>query len=447
MTRLQSTTVGLVAQGTIYDEVTREILDHQGICYEPVGTTGDSDRKFPAVVVPTDSESSVLLAQDRCQLRENVLVLDHMVSLPKILTTLSGHDGAPADKFEPFLNAEEAKIVRSLRNAMARLGLPLTVKWFWPGGANACCVLTHDIDWLAYSPFHKAVLGGSPGPARLVKLLIGGISGKNYGYNVPFTVQLEKKRKLKSTFFFRTEYPGAAESAQDSVSLLRKEGFEVALHASRSAYAEGASLQAELDEFRAKFGADTAGVRHHILKFEVPSTWLLETEAKMQYDSTFAFNRFFGFRSEFCLPYHPFDQTRLPILELPLSFMDWTAFHRGRRGMNFRGALQEVKRSVDKNHGVLVVNFHNTYLNRETFPDVVDAYEWLMDETIRDGYWITTARDCADWWAFRSANRPEVRMEDGGVLTESSGRLTIAEVTAEGFDIFRNEDVGVKRIT
>lgn len=445
MTRLQSTTIGLVAQGTIYDEVAREMLDHQGICYESIDASESSDKKFPAVVVAIGSESSVILAQNRCHLRENVLVLDHMVDLPKILKTLSGHDEASADRFEPFLNAEETKIVQSVRNAMSRLGLPLTVKWFWPGGANACCVLTHDIDWLAYSPFHKALLGGSLGPVRLMRLLIGGVRGRNFGCNVPFTVQLEKKRNLKSTFFFRTEYPGGMESAQESVGLLRREGFEIALHASRSAYAERASLQAELDEFRREFGTDTAGVRHHILKFKPPTTWLLEAEAKMRYDSTFAFNRFFGFRSELCFPYRPFDQTRLPILELPLSFMDWTAFHRGQRGMKFRGVLEEVKRSVDKNHGVLVVNFHNTYLNRETFPDVVDAYEWLLDETIRDGYWITTARDCADWWTFRSASRPKAQMEDNSVPTESGGRLAIAEVTAEGYDVSRNEDAKVER--
>jgi hypothetical protein len=437
--------IGLIAQNTIYDEVAMEMLDHQGICYESMGASGGSDKKFPAVVVPTDFESSVTLAQSRCLLRENVIVLEHLVDLPRILMSLSGHDEASADRFEPFLNAEEAKIVRSLQSAMSRLGLPLTVKWFWPGGANACCVLTHDVDWLAYSPFHRAILGGSLGPASLMRLLIGGIRGRNYGCNVPFAVQLEKRRNLKSTFLFKTDYPDGTDSAQKSVSFLRREGFEIALHASRSAHAEGASLKGELDEFRRKFGADTAGVRHHILKFEAPTTWLLETEARMQYDSTFAFNEFFGFRGELCFPYRPFDQTRLPILELPLSFMDWTALHRGQRGMKFRGALEEVKRIVDKYHGVLVVNFHNTYLNRETFPDVVDAYEWLLDETVRNDYWVTTARDCAAWWTFRSVSGPEVRMEDDNVPTESVGRLMMAEVTAEGYKVSHNEDARVER--
>ena len=66
------------------------------------------------------------------------------------------------------------------------------------------------------------------------------------------------------------------------------------------------------------------GLRYHVLKFQVPLSWEIETATGFEYDATFYYNRFFGFRSGTCFPYRPFSQTsRLPILELPTGYMDW----------------------------------------------------------------------------------------------------------------------------
>ena len=112
--------------------------------------------------------------------------------------------------------------------------------------------------------------------------------------------------------------------------------------------------------------------------------------------------------------------------------------------MNFRKVLKEAKRSADKSHGVLVVNFRNIYLNRGSFQDVVDVCEWLVAEIIKDS-WATTACDFADWRALGSASSLEARMEEDSTLIESVGRLAIQGVTAEGYDISSDENARVER--
>jgi hypothetical protein len=145
----------------------------------------------------------------------------------------------------------------------------------------------------------------------------------------------------------------------------------------------------------------------------VPSTWELESSAGLDYDATFSYNRFFGFRGETCFPYHPFGERRLPLLELPTSFMDWTALNRGLRGGSVEKILDVIMEGVELYHGLLVVNFHNTYLNRETFPDVLGLYEGLIERVSSRGYWTTTAESCSSWWKRREAATPQVSPEGG----------------------------------
>jgi peptidoglycan/xylan/chitin deacetylase (PgdA/CDA1 family) len=431
-------TIGVVSQGTIYDEVLLELLDHQGIIYEIVGERQAT--LYPVVLISKDSDSARSLARTACDSDEGVLFAEKLVDMEQIFRYLAGSVEEKTDRLAPKVNEEELRLTEAIRSALSAANLPLVTKWFWPGMAKACCVLTHDVDWLSYGPFHKAVLKGGFGPGRLLSLagiaVKGGVGGKNFGWNVPETVDLESRHGVKSTFLLRTTYDDAQHLIKPTLEALRSKGFEIALHASNSSQSEEGLLREELRLFKEMVGSEPAGLRHHILKFSAPKTWEIESALRLEYDGTFAHNRYFGFRGGICFPYRPFGSTRFPITELPMGFMDFTAMHKGLRGPRFSEKLAEVKETIEKFHGVLVVNFHNTYLNRETFPDIFGAYKTLLDDVTTEGYWVATAQECARWWQFRASARATVTMDaSGNVVGQSEVPLALTRQGQESIQI------------
>lgn len=404
----QSLSIGVVARGSPRDELMLETLDHQGVCYEHI--LPGSDRKYPAVLIPDDDSSAFELASQSCENDENVIIAKKAMNLDFVLESLGGLRDEKADRYDVAVNLEEEKLMRVIGGTMASLGLPLVTKCFWPNRGTACCVLTHDVDLLTYSPFHLVVLKGSRKASSFLSLVIGGLRGTDYGWNIPEILALEEGKGVKSTFFLRTWYPNHSERVSESVELIKSGGFEVGLHASEASHLYRESLRKELERFSEIVGNRPTGVRHHILKMSVPKTWAIEDEEGLLYDATRAWNKYFGYRAGICFPYRPFSESRLRLLELPTSFMDWTALNRGTRGSGIVSTLERITRVADEYHGAMVANFHNTYLNGETFGDVVDAYKWLIDWASSSRRWVATAEECATWWNYRAAQRPIIRL-------------------------------------
>ncbi len=417
MRQATSLKVGLVTQESILDHVLMEMLDHQGIVYETVES--DKGRRYPVVLLSSHTKKATDVAKEVQMSEDSVIVVGDVVRLDEALRCLSGRlgDDDEADRLDPWVNLEEARLASAIKERLSSMGLPFVIKWFWPRLAKACCVLTHDIDWLTYSPFHKAVLDGQKNILRLSGLAARSlVRGQDYGWNIPEMVAMEKKHGVKSTYLFQTAYDDKKKHLKPSIDLLRSNGFELGLHAAHSSHKTIAALKSELDGCREMTGGYPAGVRYHILKFKVPDTWKIMAEAGLQYDATFSHNRYFGFRGEVCFPYRPFDDGRLPIVELPTSFMDWTALSRPLRGEKAAQMLARAKQTVEKYHGVLAVNFHNPYINRQTFPDMFDLYEWLLGTVTSEDYWVATASECVAWWNFRAAAVVEPRVDEAGIV-------------------------------
>src|SRR5207237_9756382 len=130
------------------------------------------------------------------------------------------------------------------------------VKQFWPNQAIACCVLTHDVDWFTYSPFHKAIFQVKSDLPRRSKLLINSVFGgaRDYGWNIPNIIKLEKDYGAKSTFLFQTDYGGENSFVEPSIKLLKSEGCEIGLHASHSSHKSEEALRTELKAFNTRTG-------------------------------------------------------------------------------------------------------------------------------------------------------------------------------------------------
>ena len=369
----------------------------------------------------------------------NIILANEKIDLDLVLSNLSGREQKQGDHLDLAVNQQEARLVTTIEEAMFNVGVPFVFKSFWPNEAEMCCVITHDVDWFTYSPFHKVVLGGPLGLRGFIGLLYAYISGKDLGWNVPTILSINRPYGTKSTFFFRTGYDSLDTYLEKSVELLKSEDYDVGLHAAHFAHSNIDALRSEIELLSRRTRIRPNGIRHHIYKFNIPETWALESSLGLQYDATFSYNRFFGFRSELCYPYHPFGESRLPILELPTSFMDWTALHRGRRGADTHSMVQSIIKRVKEYHGVFVSNFHNTYLNPHTFPDIVNAYTGLLDEATKQKYWVATAQQCIDWWGRRSSEKPRpvqtsakavsVHSSFPLVINAEAGRKVVVEVT------------------
>ena len=405
----------LMTKGSVLDQVLMEMLDHQGVVYEVA--SADRAEKYPIVLAASrTAEAGMTKALGTSN--ESLLVVDEVVRLDEVLRCFSGRIEKKGDQMEATVNQEESTLTGAIMERLSSMDLPLVTKWFWPNQADACCVLTHDIDWLTYSPFHRAVLDGQKDLIRLSSLAAKSfIRRKDYGWNIPEMVAMERKHGVKATYLFQTSYEDKKSHLKPSVDLLTAAGFELGLHASHSSHKAIDALKSEVECCRKVTGSIPDGVRYHILKFKVPDTWKIAAEAGLKYDATFSYNQCFGFRSEVCFPYRPFDNGRLPITELPTGFMDWTALSRGMRGERAERILTQVRQIVEKYHGVLTVNFHNTYINNQTFPDIFELYESLLRTVTSGSYWVATASECVAWWKLRAAAVVEPTVDDEGKVS------------------------------
>jgi peptidoglycan/xylan/chitin deacetylase (PgdA/CDA1 family) len=413
-------TIGVVPQGSIYDEILYEMLDHQGVAYRIIGP-GSEPRKYPLVLLSKNSEEPYSSALRSCDAESSVIVAEKAVAFDAVLPLLSGTVTDRRDNFDLVVNKEEEKLLSAVRERLFGLNLPFVRKWYWPGKAKACCVFTHDIDWFDYSPFHKQVARESSNPIRLLRLAFDSVvRRRDYGWNIPETTALEQEYGFKATVFFQMYYPGK-DLLEQSAEILKEHSFEVGLHGAQTSQKDPESLREEMEIFRKRIGMEPKGLRYHILKFEVPRSWEIETAAGFEYDATFYYNRFFGFRAGTCFPYHPFSQTsRLPILELPTGYMDWTSLHQEQGAQQQLETLERTRKAVEGYNGILVANFHNTYLNPATFPSVYGTFRALLETAKTEGYWVATALESARWWQHRASTQINPRLESGEVVCSPS---------------------------
>jgi hypothetical protein len=432
-------TVSLVHQGTLYDDLLAELLEQQGVPFKAV-LKGDPEYQGPVALISKSTPEACIRATQSCGgKKENVLIGEEIVDAETIRHMLGGLQDNKKDNFDLPVNEEGRKLVAAVGKRMSEIGLPLVLKSAWPEDAKACCVLTHDIDFMSFSPFHKVVLRGFDHPSRLMRLLYNGAMRRtNYGWNIAETIELEKRYGFRSTFLFMNRYEARdAAYFERSLNLVKEGGSEIALHASESSHKTVEAMDAEMETFRERTGFYPRGVRHHILKFQSPETWVIESRFGLEYDATFGYNRFYGFRAGSCLPFHPFTATaRIPILELPTGFMDWTALHRSDDRSKFGEFLDLARARVEEYNGALVVNFHNTYLNRETFPFVIEEYESLLRYVREKQYWVATAAECAAWWGRRSQEQIEPRLRDDGTILVNTRDVSVHTLDAKDMSRF-----------
>ena len=135
------------------------------------------------------------------------------------------------------------------------------------------------------------------------------------------------------------------------------------------------------------------------MKFKVPDTWELLSEAGFKYDTTFGYADCVGFRNGMCHPFKPFNlntNKEIDILEISLTIMDCTLFDYMKQDM--KGAWEVTKLLIDiveRYNGVITILWHNTYMIGEN----LKIYEKILEYCYEKGAWMTSGEEIEKWWS------------------------------------------------
>ena len=401
--------VGAVPQEATVDGLVKQVLGILGIEYGPPG---------PGVQCLVDTRARVRRSGAWIPGESAAVVFfDDFFDPAQVLRALQGKPGATSEAhFEPDLSVKAQSFFRAIRDGFWAKGLPMVAKAFWPRDAPGCLVLTHDVDWFDYSPAHRAVSRGKSVP-KYVGLLVRHATGRRYGPNIDSIIQLEASLGVRSTFLFRNEYPTSQAKLPGAIRACLDSGCEVALHAARKSHKDPAAMVKEKAEIESSVGGPVYGLREHALKFEHDKTWRCIEKAGFSYDMTFGLNEKTGFVGGLCHPYHPIapDGTSHSFLEIPTSLMDWTLIRQGMSYGGIQSLIHRLKDTAASLSGCVCVNFHNTYVDKDLFPDIERAYRLLITDCLKSGFWAATAQECAEWWARRERSRLRARVGGGGL--------------------------------
>lgn len=239
--------------------------------------------------------------------------------------------------------------------------------WFWPEGANACAMMTHDVE-------------GQPGVDFCDQLM-----------------DIDDAYGIKSAFQLIPE--GREEVWRRTAARLRARGFEVNLHdlkhdgrlfADKTAFARHAK---RINDYSRQFGSE--GFRSGAMYRE--QSWFGAFE--FSYDMSVPNAAHLEPQRGGCctvMPYFVGD-----ILELPLTMtQDYSLFHILN---DYSTTLwKEQARVISEHHGLVSVIAHPDYLLGDRERQVyVELLQHLHDLRERNGLWIALPGEINRWWRNR----------------------------------------------
>jgi hypothetical protein len=296
---------------------------------------------------------------------------------------LSGWEKIPFPRW-PVDTTVETLMEAAMTLAVKAVGQPIPFIWFWPDGAPACAMMTHDVE-------------GQQGLAFCDELM-----------------EIDDAHDIKSAFQLIPQ--GHEETWRQTAARLRQRGFEVNLHDLN----HDGQLFDDKDEFlhRAKQinhyarEFDCAGFRSGVMyrrqawydAFEfsydmsVPNTAHLEPQ-----------------RGGCCtvMPYFIGD-----ILELPLTTVqDYTLFHI-LNDYSITLWKQQIE-LVTRRHGLVSIIAHPDYVvGRRERNVYVDLLRYLIGQQ-REGLWIALPGEINTWW--RNRHEMSLVAHAGGWRIEGPG--------------------------
>lgn len=281
----------------------------------------------------------------------------------------------------------------------------------YPEGKKFAVCLTHDIDVIYPYPSKLGVAVGAAKSLKhgqiknALKIPFYNISKKwNPWWNFKDIMALEEKYDAKSSFYFLTLNKGdldfnfVIDDLEHEIGNIVDNGWEVGLHGGHNAYNNLDEIEDKKKRMEKVLGKKVVDYRNHFLKFKVPDTWELLSEAGFKYDTTFGYADCVGFRNGMCHPFRPFNLDtgkEVDILEVPLNIMDCTLFDYMK--LDFDKAWDITKMLIDtveKYKGVITILWHNTYMAG----DNLMFYEKMLKYCYEKEAWMTSGKEIYEWW-------------------------------------------------
>ncbi len=243
---------------------------------------------------------------------------------------------------------------------------------------NFVTFISHDIDTC-----ESAWLQGSKSEIKNnnfitpIKLLYNKLLFTDKWFNFNEIIELEKKLKINSTFFFlckkgkknnipNADYTISKKKFKKVFSYIINQGSEIGIHGSIGTYIDSEKLELELKTLK----NNIKGNRFHFLYFDIVKSPIVLQKCNIKYDSSLGFAEHYGFRNSYCFPFFLYNfenDSSTNILEIPLILMDGTLQNKRYMNINQENIIPKIHlliKEIKKFNGVFSILWHNTHFSK-----------------------------------------------------------------------------------
>lgn len=244
--------------------------------------------------------------------------------------------------------------------------------------------LTHDIDyiykWDSPTKFFKSLVGDIIIRKSIKEFLHTIILYLKVKVNIQkdpydtfdYLMDMSEKAGVKSYFFFMakglTPYDNRYKSnslvLQNLIQKIKDREHFIGIHPSYNSFNSMQQFKMEKNELEENFHTEIKFGRQHYLRFEIPDTWQIWEDNKMEWDSTLSYSDHEGFRCGVCYEYSVFNiktQKNLMLKERPLIVMDMSLL--GYQKLDDEMIIQRLDtymNIIKKYRGDFVLLWHNS---------------------------------------------------------------------------------------
>jgi len=264
--------------------------------------------------------------------------------------------------------------------------------------------ITHDVDipvrWRGLF-FSIIIMGGDIIKRKSIKLAIKNL--KNYFiskidyrkdpfYNFDFFMDLSEKIGVKSHFFFMS---GGGDFKEENfykintpfirklISHIESRGHLLGFHPSYYTYNNMEIWRNEYEELLKNSNSEIKSGRQHFLRFEVPTTWQIWEDNKMDWDSSVYYLEKPGFRCGTCYEYSVFNilsRKKLKLKERPLIAMESSFFHDDISPSEIEKRMDKLVKTTQKYQGNFVFLWHNSSFNTHKWQPIQYIYKEIVNK-------------------------------------------------------------------
>jgi hypothetical protein len=405
-----------------------EILNHQGVIFD---ICNKDDLENYQVIISTQ--------KPQYYMENSFIILDKKI-IDDFSSALSGDINLNEDEMiKSSLIHHELYILENIVKKYEGLRLPFVRKWYWPDFKKICIIIVHDIDVIDVFP-------GIKNKKELVKYILCRLMLKNYGDNIEKIITIENEKNIKSTFFFLSNYRRKIqkymELRKNHKKLIKKvllSNKEISLHGSGDAAIDESMMIKEKSELEGITGQKIIGYRQHLLNyvFKIPDSLRYLTNSGFSYDLSMSDNDKFGFMKGICYPYHPFlDGKKVNLIEIAVAYEDWISLSRDLKYENQIDIIDMLLETANKYNGCLSFCIHNNYVNEWRYNQLYNTFIHILNN-VNEDFWVTSAGECAKWWAKRENSRIQLLLDEDKLVINSDTELPM-EIIINGERTYKN---------